>query len=187
MNNNFSENDLIDGLREGRDEIIKYAYDTFKSRAYKIVLSNNGSEHEAESIFHDALIVLIENIRDQKFKGDSLVSTYLTGIIKFKWLNELKKNGRHLNTKEDFPEINLVVNNAIDEELSIIEEKQWQQLELSIEKLKDDCRKLLQLYYYKNEKLKNIAQMMDYTESFVRVKKLRCMSALKSLVEKNIL
>jgi len=170
---------LIEGLKNENSESIKKIYTDYKSRAYKIVLSNSGTEHEAESVFHDSLIALIENIKAEKFRGDSSLSTYLTSIVKFKWLRELKKKGKTMISTED---INyLLTDKHIDEdEVNELEEK-YDLLEL----LNVECRKLLTAYYYKKMKLKAIALDMNYTDSFIRVKKVRCMNSLRSLIQKN--
>jgi len=183
MSERYNESDLIEGLRNENPEVISYVYQNYKRRAFKVVLSNSGNETEAESLFHDALIVLIENIRAEKFKGDSEVATYLTGILKFKWLNELRKRGKEVKRNADYlDDIKAIEEEDVD--LKNIEESQYQMLESSMSELNEDCRKLLTAYYYKNEKLKEIALEMEYTESFVRIKKLRCMNALKSIIEK---
>lgn len=175
--------DLIKGLKVENMSSIKQVYTDYKSMAYKIVLSNNGTEHEAESIFHDALIALIENIKQEKFRGDSNLSTYLMSIVKFKWLTELKKKGKNKISIEMHDK--LYVNEVDDKEEMEEMEMKYSYLEKSIELLNQECRKLLVAYYYKKMKLKDIARSMDYTDSFVRVKKVRCMNSLRSIILKN--
>ena len=38
------------------------------------------SEEDAQDIFQESILILIEQVQQDKFKGDSSVKTYLTGI-----------------------------------------------------------------------------------------------------------
>lgn len=173
----YSEEELIEGLKCDNTAIIKLVYDNNIRRAYKVVLNNSGTEEEALTVFHESLIVLIENIRNKKYKGDAVLSTYLTSIIKFKWLSVLKKK-----------KLNDIRLNKAYESIDFYEpeedrEAKYLELEKHLGSLKEECKKLLIAYYYKKEKLRKIANDLEYTESFVRVKKIRCLKALKSIIE----
>ena len=51
-----------------------------------------------------------------------------------------------------------------------------------MEEISGDCKELLLSFYFKKMPLKEIAAIMDYSDGFVKVKKKRCMDALKKKV-----
>ena len=49
----------------------------------------------------------------------------------------------------------------------------------------DDCKKIITAFYFQKLSLKEIADWLDYTDNFIKVKKKRCMDALKAKVFEN--
>ena len=75
-----------------------------------------------------------------------------------------------------------------DDELTEKKEKE-KQLDIVAEVLKDfkeDCQKILTAFYFKKQSMKEIAAAMNYTNQFIRVKKVRCMDALKKKVKERL-
>lgn len=54
-----------------------------------------------------------------------------------------------------------------------------------LEQLGDECKTLLKAFYFERKKQSEIAQDLNYTNQFIRVKKSRCMGELKKLVFNN--
>jgi len=104
------------------------------------------------------------------------------------WLKRLNKKNKG--------GLSLVIDEPSDMEYIIIQEdkldekkEKEKQLDLIAEILKDfkeDCRKILTAFYFKKQSMKEIAAMMDYTNQFIRVKKVRCMDALKKKVKERM-
>jgi len=84
---------LIKGTLPERNKALKIVYQANSNLICSYILKNRGSIDEAKDVFQETMIAFYENVRDNKFKGESTIATYLYSIAKFKWLNQLKKKG----------------------------------------------------------------------------------------------
>lgn len=180
----LSDNELIDLLKggnPGRNQALELVYQQNRGRIFGYVLSNSGTTEEATDIFQETVIAFYENVKQDIFKGESAISTYLYSIARFKWLNQIKKNkvrDEHHNTlepgeqKQDGQLTTLIKN-----------EKRSQVLEV-IALLGADCKTILVESIYHQTSMKDIAAAGNFSsEQVVRNKKYKCIKKLKELIK----
>ena len=175
---------LIDQLKKGDRGAMKMLYNSAFAQCASLVMSNNGSREDAKDFFQEALVVLITNLKKPGFELKCAPATYLYSVVRNKWLkrhSKEKKTG--LSLIIDNPDYNYV---AVAEDE--IEEKQELETKHELiakvlkEQLKEDCRKVIIAFYYKKLSMQEIAEQMDYTAKFAKVKKNRCMGHLRKQV-----
>lgn len=171
---------VIQSLRSGNnfDAVIKYLYKTHYKKVLAYIIQNSGNDADAEDIFQDVIVTFIELVKQEKFRGESSISTFLHAMSRNIWLNELKKRGRSHLRDEKFEK----GKEAIDEDVSkylINREMRMQVMDL-IGKLGETCKKILLAYYYDNLSMKEILQQLEYeNEQVVRNKKYKCLKELQ--------
>jgi RNA polymerase sigma factor (sigma-70 family) len=176
--------DLLIRIRRGENGAIEEIYRLAYPSCQSFVLNNNGTVEDAKDVFQESLIVLMEYLDKGDFELSCKLQTFIYSIFRRLWLKQLKKSGRlPVELYESEKEyINI-------EEDQISYKKEQEQKHIHINKVfasfKEDCRKVLTAYYYNNASLSEIAQMMGYTDNFIKIKKGRCMDALKKAVKES--
>ena len=92
----FPDRELIDNLQTGKqlNESVKAIYRQCFALLSSYVLSNHGSQQDAEDIFQEVIVGFIDLVQRNKFRGDSSIKTFLFSMNRHVWLNELKRRGR---------------------------------------------------------------------------------------------
>ncbi|BDS15596.1 RNA polymerase sigma factor [Aureispira anguillae] len=170
-------------LQLGESKAIKQLYTLAYPSCANMILSNNGSNEDARDIFQEALLVFIKKLQNPDFKLTAQPKTYLYAVCRNLWLKQLQKRKKNKATIQIDDPDNMIPLIHVDEiaEKKAIESKHELIGEI-LTQLKGDCKQLLIAFYFKKMPLKEIAKIMDYSDGFVKVKKKRCMDALKKKV-----
>lgn len=160
----FRENELKRG--------IKAVYSSFPS-IRKMVITNSGTKEDAEDLFQEVLLVLIEKTKEENFELKSSLNTFLYAVARNLWLKALRKRGNKASLELDE---NLA---GVELDLGIDEEKQtW--AETALEQLGEKCRQLLLLFYYHRLSFESIAKKLDFkNDKVAKNQKYRCLEKAK--------
>lgn len=96
----FSDAELIEGLRSKDKTVIKYVYRHFFRQVRSMVTTNSGTSVDAEDIFQDTMLILFKKTADGQLILSSSFGTYLYAVSRHLWLQRLKKMGRMSEYKE---------------------------------------------------------------------------------------
>jgi len=166
---------ILDLIRNGNsDKALATLYHHYPM-IRKMIRTHGGSSADAEDIFQEALILLVRNVRQPIFTLTSKLSTYLYGIARYLWQDELRRRHRPIPHE-------LMQDEGDIEPLTAAMEKEQQArlAEKVLNELGDRCRELLLLFYHGGLKLKDIASKMGYsTENTAKNQKYKCIEAAK--------
>jgi RNA polymerase sigma factor (sigma-70 family) len=148
----------------------------------KHITANSGSRQEAEDIFQDALIVLFNKVKAGNFELRSGLNTYLFGVCRLLWLEELRKKDKKISSEKlAFEELAV---SYIETDLE--EDNKAKQAQQAVEKLGAKCKQLLELFYFKKTSMKEIAQQLGFaTEGVAKNQKYRCIEKAKGFLRTN--
>jgi len=184
MKLNQNEVKIIEDLKLGERGVFELLYREYFSLIDQLVQKNQGNLEDAKELFQETMIVLYKNVRDNKIDNTSIqIGTYIYAIARNLWLNTLKQR-KSVGTIEFLDEVNVspLVYDDLDLEEKNENNQQYESVRIALEKIKDDCKQIILDSYYRKLSLATIAQKMGYSESFIKVKKYRCMEHLKKLV-----
>lgn len=176
---------IIKGLQVGDRQVIKQIYEESFGYCSSFVLNNRGTMEQARDLFQDSIMVLLKNSRKSDFELTCQVKTYLYSVMRNKWLkaiNKQQRGGLRLVIDEDPEKEYIIIQEDTIEEKEIKEDR-LNAVSKALETLKEDCKQIIMNFYYKKIDLSRIAEQMGYTYQFIKVKKNRCMNALKSKVK----
>jgi RNA polymerase sigma factor (sigma-70 family) len=182
----FSDTELVDCIQTNArlNDAIAFIYKEHFDYLSALIVYNNGSMDDAKDIVQEVIVSFIEIIRNNKFRGESSIKTFLHVMTRNTWLNELKKRGRSEKRDKVFEQVRLQDDAAVTESIENRESKQ--QLLKVFETLGTTCKRILTLFYYENLSMKEIVHQTEYdNEQVVRNKKHKCLKELTILVKNN--
>jgi RNA polymerase sigma factor (sigma-70 family) len=168
----LKDTEIIAAIRKGATERpIKFLYKEFP-KIKSTIVSHGGDAEIAKEIFHDSLILLIEKVSDPSFTLTAKLSTFLFGINRFLWLNESRRRNKSIEIEwKDtliLTDADLSFNNEKEEELKL--------LETVLGQIGDRCRQLFELFYFKKQEMKTIAQTLNFSSvDSAKTQKYKCM------------
>tara|TARA_B110000211_G_C14076755_1_gene552450 strand:+ start:1380 stop:1940 length:561 start_codon:yes stop_codon:yes gene_type:complete len=174
----MKETQLIEELKNNNEKAFKLLYKYYpKIKSY--LLGFGASKQEVEDVYHEALYILINKLKDPEFKLTSSVNTYLFGICKNKYITLNREKGKVL--KHDFdPEISLDSNEKENIEVAIQEDQKLEMAQNSFKQLEESCKKLLIAFYVEGKRMKQIAIEFGFmSDKVAKTQKYRCLEAAK--------
>jgi RNA polymerase sigma-70 factor (ECF subfamily) len=171
---------VIEKIRNGDKTQLEIIY---KSHKFEFIswLTNkfNCTEEEARDVYQYAVLTLYENIKSERLSElSSSVKTYLFAIGKHKILEQRKASVRFIPKLDeqiaDVPEVGRWENEMYEESLQLVEQ--------CLEMLGEPCKSLLELYYYHNMSMEDIADRMNYKNRFTSKNlKYKCINRLRRI------
>lgn len=173
----ISDKKIIEGIKNQDGKTLEWLYDNYYQTVKKYVINNRGTNEDVSDIFQDTIIILYNQINEEKLNLTTDLKGYFYGVARNIWHAQLRKKKRITELESDFPD-----DFNIDESTDLIFERI---LSRAFQKLKPDCQELLTLYY-KNLSYKEIAEKQSLkNEIYARRKKYLCKEILIELVKKD--
>lgn len=183
------DDSIIDGIKNFDEKACTSLHNKHKDYCIRFMKTRYDDYETVKDIFHDALIVFIENVRLKNLKLEKTsIQTYLNSVC----YNQIKvryniKNKPYLpgddneiynNYKADITDWITELDNIENERLLIIQEE--------LEKLKENgpqCFELLKNFYFKKKTMEQIAEIMNYTNADnAKSQNYKCKERLKKQV-----
>ncbi len=167
--------DLMERLKKGDQSAMQVLYTRHYQRIYRFIIRQIRDEMMAEDIVND---VFLDCWRQAgKFEGRSAVSTWLTAIAFNKSISYLRKR-REAQMGDGQAES--MVDEADGPQTLLMKDDKGDQLKEAMDELSTDHRAVIDLAYYHEMGVKEIAQILDIPTNTVKT---RLFHARKNLHE----
>jgi len=174
----FTDSQFINGLRTNSNEILTSLYKKYYNIVLKLIVSNNGSEDEAQDIYQETIIIVFENVKKPTFELNCQLQTYIYSIAKRLWLKQLKKNGKTFLFKEEEESELADVTSDLNEHLK--KEDDIIKMNVSMKLLGEPCNTIINDFYVLKLSMDDIAEKFGYTNSDnAKTQKYKCLQRLK--------
>ena len=144
------------------------------------IINNNGTVNEAKDVYQEAIIIFYNKIKNTEFKLESKLKTYIYSICRRLWLNQLKEKNRlgaEISDIEEFTQFE-----KKEEQTFIEDEKRFDAMSISLEKLGEPCKTILEDFYFRNNSITELTQKMGYNNSdTAKNQKYKCLQRLKKI------
>ncbi len=175
----MQDGQYIKGLINQDRKVLRAIYQNFAKRISQYVLQQGGSVEDAQDVFQDSLLALMENVQSPDFKLKSSFYTYLFSINKYVWYNKAEKKARKSVT---IPEDDLLIDQTNIERYLLNVEKE-NVFEANFSKLGAFCKQLLTLFFEKKSMTEIAERLQLKNEHTARTRKYRCREKLKQLIQ----
>ena len=177
-----SDEQIIEGFLN-RDEEVIFDFNTHLHHlAAKLLKRMGASDEDIEDIVQEAVVSLYTNLHsgDYTWNPNVKVSTYAVQICKYRWFNLSK---RKMNSNVSLDAINLDTSDDqnLQQHIEIIERNN--KIAEAMSRLKEQCQKILKLYYWEQKSMEEIGNILEMQASSVKNGKYRCMKQLKSIMD----
>jgi RNA polymerase sigma-70 factor (ECF subfamily) len=175
---------LINQILEGDVKAFTQLVNRYKDLVFTLALRMLKNREEAEEVSQDTFIKTYNSLH--KFKGDSKFSTWIYKVAYNSCLDRIKKNKKFQNDVEinEFTEHQIkTMDNAFD---VLVEEERNQLIQDCLHLLPSDDSFLLTLYYFEEQTLDEIANVVGLTPNNVKVKLFRSRKKLTSILKERL-
>jgi RNA polymerase sigma-70 factor (ECF subfamily) len=175
---------LINQIIEGDANAFTVLVNRYKDLVFTLAIRMLKNREEAEEVSQDTFIKTYKSLH--KFKGDSKFSTWIYKVAYNSCLDQLKKNKKFQNDVEinEFTEHQVkTIDNAFD---ALVEDERKQLIQECLHLLPSEDSFLLTLYYFEEQSLDEIANIVNLTANNVKVKLFRSRKKLTTIFKKRL-
>lgn len=155
----------------------------YEANFYKIsrfVQNNSGSKSDAEDVFQDAMLVLVEKLRQEDFQLTASINTYVYAICKNLWFKKLRDSNFKLSLEtikdSDFQDS---ITDTIENEKSYLDI-----LKGYLTKITVHCNRLIQDIFFNGASIDDIQIKYGYSSSHnAQNQKYKCVEQLRKVKE----
>lgn len=178
MENSKSEHsDVVQAILAGDKNRFAEVVEQHKNLVYSILLRMTDDHDEANDLAQEVFIKVFRQLK--QFKGKSKLSTWIYKIAYFHGLSYLRKRKRWFT---DANNVEIQASDNINEEIALDELKGH--VSECIRSLKPLERTAITLFYLEEMQVKEVAEIMNITESYVKVTVHRAKQSLKEMIKK---
>lgn len=174
--------EILDDLKMEKNSAFGQLYELYFGMVSRFVVNNSGRSDEAEDIFQDTMIVLLEKLRRDDFQLTASLKTYIMAISKNLWLKILRTKNRetlftHLHTNKFYEEISFAIEK---------EKTPWDKLQNFIHKISDHCKSLIHDIFFKEKAIDQIQLEYGYTTRHnAQNQKHKCVEQIRKVKERD--
>jgi RNA polymerase sigma factor (sigma-70 family) len=172
----------IGQVLKGNINAFTFIVEMHKDHAYNLALRICGNHEEAEEIAQDAFMKAYRSL--QSFKMKSSFATWLYRIVYNTAISLVRSRKKGILSLDDFPADakDFIGNNSNEEEADA--EYRNSLVNFALQKLGDDERALITLYYYEELSADEISEITGIGKSNVKVKLFRARMKMAETIEK---
>lgn len=177
-----TDRDLYEALSRREERAYQFLYAESLPSFRHWVLTNSGSEMDAEDAFQKGLLSFLLNVETgaYQFQPGTRVTTVVFEYCKRVWLTELKS--ARLRTRVTMPDgFDAVDTTDVAKDLERMDVVDA--VRQSLGQLKGDCKQLLDWFYVEELSLRDIAQRLGMKETSVKSKRYDCAEKLKAFYQ----
>jgi RNA polymerase sigma factor (sigma-70 family) len=173
--------EILDLIRKGDDKGLAMLYEANRKPVRAFISRNHGTTDDADDMLQEALVVLWERVRTNRFEYTARLGTFLYATVRNLWLRKLARTRREVPTDNGNQTTDDDAVSALD---VMVESEEARIVQEELERLGDPCKTLLLLYYWEEQTMEQIAAALNFANAdTAKSKKYQCKKALQKLLK----
>jgi len=181
----YSDAELITAITAQADinGAVTHLYKTYYRSLERYVLTNSGSEMDAEDLIQDVMVAFVDLVQQGKYRGEASVKSLLYKLAHNLWITELRKRGSTAKRNELFEGERDQLTDDVSDYVTYREAQQT--IAELFNRMGELCRKILTLFYYEDLPMKDILKQTNYeNEQVLRNRKYKCLKEITELIQR---
>jgi RNA polymerase sigma factor (sigma-70 family) len=176
-------NQILEAIRlNNNDLVLNQLYKELLPSIKKLILKNGGSDEEAKDIFQDAVLILYNQVKLNRFDESKEIGAFVYSVARNLWINRAKK----LNRQSSLTEAHLDSQAYVSPLSDLITSEKETAIATLMNGVGEECKQLLKYSTYEKLSMKEIAEKMNLSSDGVaRTYNYRCKQKLAELIKKN--
>lgn len=174
-----SDAEIIEQILKGDKDLFRVLIQRYKDPLYGLCIKMLKDEYRAEEVLQESFIEIYRNLSSYKFQSHFSTWAY---TITYRKIARYFREGKKNRLIEELHQIADETIEESEEELSF----QLEQLSHSMEQLNATEKAVIQLYYFNGLKVNEIAKIMTFSPSKIKVLLFRTRNKLKEIMDKKL-
>jgi RNA polymerase sigma-70 factor, ECF subfamily len=172
----------IKQVLEGKINAFSYLVDRHKDKAYNLAFRICGNCEEAEEVAQDAFMKAYRSLKN--FRMKSSFATWLYRIVYNTAISLVRNRRKGVLSLEEFPAdaVDFLGINKTEDEA--VEDYRNSLVNFALQKMNDEERGLITLYYYNDLDTEEISQITGVKKSNVKVRLFRARQKMAEIIRK---
>lgn len=172
---------VLDLIRKGDEEALVILYESNLRPIMDYLTRNHGTMDDAKDMLQESLVVLWERVRSGRFEYKARLSTFIYATVRNIWLQRLRDRGRE-QTGDIDPNDHQDFTPSVLE--SLIATERAEMVRDAMQKIGEQCRKLLLLFYWEELPMEEIAVQLGFANAdTAKAKKYQCKKELGRILK----
>ena len=178
----MSDNILLDKLKKEDSSSFELLYTSYFPSVASYIKQNHGNHEDAADIFQEAVIVLLQKVREPDFVLTSGLKTYIYAVAKNLWLKRLRDNKiKVLDSKLGLE----VYGSQMERVESEPEKSREERVENWLQKITRNCQNILKALFFYEVPMDHLMVKMGWKNKHTASnQKHKCIQQIKKLKEK---
>ncbi|NCP85367.1 MAG: sigma-70 family RNA polymerase sigma factor [Bacteroidetes bacterium] len=177
--------ELVHELQTGKPTFYSDLYKNYYKSIEYYILNNSGTQNDAEDIFQDAMLVLLDKLNRDDFRLTATLKTYLFAICKNLWFKRLRNPMHKYEValdEEMSDSLYEEYSSAIEEETNAID-----QVSVLMSKVTHHCNQLLNAMFFEQKNIDQVKEEFGYTTKHnAQNQKYKCIEQMRKMKSKEI-
>lgn len=167
---------LIDSLKCDNNEAFAALYEGYFPFVKDYVARNSGNLEDAEDVFQDTMVILLQKVNQKGFALTSSLKTYFIAIAKNQWLKRLRDN--RLLPVESVEKYQ--PGTAAFPVETRPEKTKEEKMNVWLSKITENCQRILKAIFFYREPIEIIAKRMGWKNKHTAAnQKYKCMEQVR--------